>query len=319
MFYSIKAQTVVSLILACFLLSCQDDSGIVSSEEFVDLVKPRFSVSTDSPQVGAQVFFTDSSRGNIIKWVWTFGNGETSNLQNPTVIYDEEGTYTVSLEITDASGVIEETSRTLDVGPLIIEGAYILTDEDYSFVANQGTSAQGSDMLENLYFNIDSGSDAFWSQSEVVNALNNLLLTKDLSDSDVLPVMFRVFDGEKSRTTFINLSLLEGSYRLYIEYVTVNSDYLFMAPLGNPNQQANMEQFLNFFRGPDGISGTFYWQDSEMIDALSSLLLSKFDEIITGSIYNLDVAYYDGEQKRARVLLLFNGESFELHPDGVLP
>ncbi|MCB9233932.1 MAG: PKD domain-containing protein [Bacteroidia bacterium] len=43
------------------------------------------------------VNFTDLSTGNPTSWAWNFGNGNTSTLQNPGVIYVNPGTYTVTL------------------------------------------------------------------------------------------------------------------------------------------------------------------------------------------------------------------------------
>jgi gliding motility-associated-like protein len=50
--------------------------------------------------------FTDlstSSGGAIVSWNWNFGNGSTSNLQNPQTSYSSPGTYTVQLTINDGS------------------------------------------------------------------------------------------------------------------------------------------------------------------------------------------------------------------------
>ena len=41
--------------------------------------------------------FTDLSSGPIDSWLWDFGAGNTSDQQNPSHIYTEEGTYTVTL------------------------------------------------------------------------------------------------------------------------------------------------------------------------------------------------------------------------------
>ncbi len=43
--------------------------------------------------------FTDYSFGDISSWAWDFGDGTTSDEQNPTHLYAEEGTYTVTLTI----------------------------------------------------------------------------------------------------------------------------------------------------------------------------------------------------------------------------
>jgi gliding motility-associated-like protein len=54
------------------------------------------------------IVFTDSSISSeetqISTWHWDFDDGITTNEQNPTHIYTEEGTYYVSLEVTDANG-----------------------------------------------------------------------------------------------------------------------------------------------------------------------------------------------------------------------
>jgi agmatine deiminase len=48
--------------------------------------------------------FTDESLGNPVAWEWDFGDGGTSNEQDPIHIYTAEGTYTVSMTAASASG-----------------------------------------------------------------------------------------------------------------------------------------------------------------------------------------------------------------------
>jgi PKD repeat protein len=50
------------------------------------------------------VQFTDNSLSAINSWNWTFGDGNTSTLQNPLFIYSVPGTYSVSLNVTNTSG-----------------------------------------------------------------------------------------------------------------------------------------------------------------------------------------------------------------------
>jgi len=53
------------------------------------------------------ISFTDSSyitSGFITSWSWDFGNGETSQLQNPSTVYTASGTYSVSLTVTSNMG-----------------------------------------------------------------------------------------------------------------------------------------------------------------------------------------------------------------------
>jgi len=50
------------------------------------------------------VRFTDLSAGNPASWSWNFGDGQTSTEQNPTHTYKLEGTYDVSLTVTNSYG-----------------------------------------------------------------------------------------------------------------------------------------------------------------------------------------------------------------------
>jgi PKD repeat protein len=53
-----------------------------------------------------EVQFIDQSQNNPTAWLWMFEGGEpaTSNLQNPVVIYNDAGDYTVSLQVTNGNG-----------------------------------------------------------------------------------------------------------------------------------------------------------------------------------------------------------------------
>jgi len=56
---------------------------------------------------GLTVTFTDLSYdpdGYIASWLWDFGDGTASTTQNPVHTYAVEGTYTVSLTVTDNEG-----------------------------------------------------------------------------------------------------------------------------------------------------------------------------------------------------------------------
>src|SRR4029077_8297510 len=69
-----------------------------------------FSSSTVNPAVGSRVTFADTSGGNPTTWAWDFGDGGTSTAQNPAHVYRAEGTYTVKLTASNASGTASTTS-----------------------------------------------------------------------------------------------------------------------------------------------------------------------------------------------------------------
>lgn len=64
--------------------------------------------------------FTDEST-NAVTWNWNFGDGDTTSAQNPTHTYDAEGTYPVTLTVTNAIGCTNTV-----VIPVKVEDFYTL-------------------------------------------------------------------------------------------------------------------------------------------------------------------------------------------------
>jgi subtilisin family serine protease len=63
-----------------------------------------FSGSPLSGTASLSVQFTDASTGSPTGWSWSFGDGGTSTMQNPSHTYTSAGTYTVTLTASNAYG-----------------------------------------------------------------------------------------------------------------------------------------------------------------------------------------------------------------------
>ncbi|MCF8232219.1 MAG: PKD domain-containing protein [Bacteroidales bacterium] len=91
-------------------ITMENHSSVIEDVELTPLgFSPGFSASDTNVQIGTEVQFTDESCGNPTSWEWTFEGGtpSESNEQNPVVIYEEPGTYDVTLTISEGSN--EET------------------------------------------------------------------------------------------------------------------------------------------------------------------------------------------------------------------
>lgn len=62
-------------------------------------VKPvsNFSANPLSACANTRIDFTDLSQGDITRWLWFFGDGGTSTVQNPSHVYADTGFFTVTL------------------------------------------------------------------------------------------------------------------------------------------------------------------------------------------------------------------------------
>jgi gliding motility-associated-like protein len=89
--------------------------------------------------------FTDSSAGAVNSWQWTFGDGNTSNAQNPSHTFASPGIYTVTLTVTDAMGCTSTTTKIVDVKEIvswiIIPNVFTPNDDgsnDFFVINSQG-------------------------------------------------------------------------------------------------------------------------------------------------------------------------------------
>lgn len=93
-----------------------DSKGCADSTVKIDYVvisKPVATFTADTLTcTGQPIIFTNSSTGPSLTYLWDFGDGSTSTTANPTHTYSVEGTFTISLSITDQYGCTDNMVRT---------------------------------------------------------------------------------------------------------------------------------------------------------------------------------------------------------------
>ncbi|HDM25285.1 MAG TPA: PKD domain-containing protein, partial [Thermoplasmatales archaeon] len=104
-------------------LTIKDDDNAtysISKDLTVINIPPMADFTWDptEPYTNTTVNFTDlsiDSDGSIINWTWDFGDGNISYEQNPSHIYTKNGTYNVTLTVTDDDGAVNSTTKTINV------------------------------------------------------------------------------------------------------------------------------------------------------------------------------------------------------------
>ena len=96
-----------------YLLQATDSSGcVVSDSVMVNVQAPPTASFTYTPD--SIYTFSDQSSG-AVSWAWDFGDGATSDQQNPDHIYTSSGTYQVCLTVTDDLGCSDSTCQSIPV------------------------------------------------------------------------------------------------------------------------------------------------------------------------------------------------------------
>lgn len=118
---------------------------------YTTVLGPATNFSVDIPEACAnsEISFTDNSLG-AVSWEWNFGEGTTSNLQHPSFVFSEPGSYTVSLFSQDSIGC---TAYYILQTPIIIHVLPIAVSEISEMSGCTPFSVQLSNLSEgaNIY------------------------------------------------------------------------------------------------------------------------------------------------------------------------
>ncbi len=81
-------------------------------------LKANFIYTPENPTAFSKIHFTDTStaiNGTIMSWWWDFGDNYYSDLQNPEHCYCNDGTYNVTLTVTDNYSTANSAQKTISV------------------------------------------------------------------------------------------------------------------------------------------------------------------------------------------------------------
>ena len=102
-------------------ISNDDDSDTKTETNYIvvrDAVVADFTADKEIGLAPLTVQFTDNSTGNPTAWLWNFGDGTTSNEQNPQKTYTSTGNYNVSLMVENE---VDSNEKTQDNFILVVD------------------------------------------------------------------------------------------------------------------------------------------------------------------------------------------------------
>lgn len=168
--YNIQIKFVFSLlVIATLCFSCSDFEkyALPESGSIADETPPSANFSYSQGDGDDFLIYNFSNQSaSAIAYAWDFGDGKTSTNKDASNIYPAEGSYTVKLTASDALGVSNSYSETIEVikpdepmaiTPVIIEASF----EDNSLPDGSGDGRDSWRISGGKIFGITSGGSNF--------------------------------------------------------------------------------------------------------------------------------------------------------------
>lgn len=195
--------------------------GCAMGQQEIDLIfdvfDPPVAKFSSSPLLcaGSEVKFTDESddKGNkITSWLWDFGDGTTSALQNPSHIFSSPGSYTVTLQVrnnTSCTALTYQQTVTIQSAPV--------ADYDITGPSCTDATVYFTDRSTNM-----SGAIVKW----VWNFGDG---TPAVENTTGQPVS-HLYTAAGSYTTSLTVSIANGCSTTLTRVVNVNIPFLELGP-----------------------------------------------------------------------------------------
>jgi len=282
-------------------------TGIISAKKALDAVGPNenppvaeFSGAPTSGYAPLNVSFTDLSTNNPTTWSWDFGDGVgTSTQQNPSYIYNAEGTYTVTLTVSNAYGNDDEIktgyinvqtepqdppvadfsgSPTSGFEPLTVNFTDLSTNGPTTWSWDFGDGVGTSTQQNPTY--IYSSYGTYTVSLTVTNAIGSDTQTKDnyISVQEQQAVTMHVHDITVARITAGRNCTGRGTITIYdASNAPVAGATVYVSVTGNTNQSLS---------GVTGSDGTVTLTTSKTKTCSGEWCFEVTNVVLTGGTYD---------------------------------
>ncbi len=158
--------------------------------------------------------FTDASQNVPTSWLWTFGDGTISALQNPNKCYTTAGTYAVTLRATNAAGANTSTAVTVTYNTTV-PVATSCTPQTQNYFANYGITRFRLNTIDNTSADGSAGYQDFTcpQRTELIAGVNYsmIITTGGVNPHDIRVYLDKNNDGILTTTEQVYVSLNTAS------------------------------------------------------------------------------------------------------------
>ncbi|MBL7772134.1 MAG: PKD domain-containing protein [Chitinophagaceae bacterium] len=147
--------------------------------------------------------FSVNSTNAISSYSWNFGDGNTSNLSNPSNTYTSVGTYTVSVVVTDHFGCSVTLTYVITINP---NAVYSITESDIKVYPNPFST----------FIQLDLGSIKGWENMNLRlnNTLGQIIQTWSINNNGTNQFKIDLPEQLAAGIYYLDLKLDDNQYRL---------------------------------------------------------------------------------------------------------
>ena len=229
------------------LITISDNGCVDTLIQSIEVKKtPAANFSASQACDGEHVLFTyldNSFPSNATNWYWNFGNGATSNIEDPANLYLTWGTYNVTLIVADTISNCSDTIvKAIEVDPIpvpvinnyaaCLDASYTLMDSSY---VAAGTIQNWEWTVEGEVYNIQNPQHIFsdtgmylvtlevTSNKGCTAIMNDSLYVSGLPDADF--IFFPTYGNAPLLVNFINNSVNSTAANWLFGDGNISTDY----------------------------------------------------------------------------------------------
>jgi PKD repeat protein len=214
------------------ILSLLSLLGCLKEEEAPEPVA-SFTMDKTSAEVNDVVTFTNTSQ-NATEYEWNFGDGNTSDLENPTHSYANNGTFTIQLRATGDGGTDAATNSINITSPPAVAGFEV--DDTTVFVNVTISFTNTSQNGENYSWDFGDGNTSTdenpeYSYTEIGTYDVELTVTGKGGDTQSLTkkiIVYNIEPGER-----IGEFILGEDVETLVDKITFGDVYQYTMPSGD--------------------------------------------------------------------------------------
>lgn len=196
------------------ILTTSNAFGCVPDNDMITITfleSPVANFNVNMACFGSNSEFTDASSistGTLTQWDWSFGDGDTSIVQNPLHVYPAQGSYTAQLIVTASNGCSDTIAQAVTVNPVPNANFSPISAcentpidfTDLSFISNGSITQWLYDFGDGNTQNVQDPNFVFSSSGGFPITLT---VTSDLGCTDDTTINVLVYPAPDANFTFI--------------------------------------------------------------------------------------------------------------------